>query len=98
MAKPYLKTAYLIALVVLGISFVFYFMNSAEGFYANNHILTSTTQSGAQQCFEYCNGDVSSGTYSNYEWCGDGFMNTSGATTKRTCTSNNACKCINKRA
>ena len=60
MSKPSLKNAYLIALVVLGISFVFYFMNSAEGFYAKtvkNIILTSSTQSSAQNCFNYCNGD-----------------------------------------
>ena len=96
MAKS-LKTAYLIALVVLGIFFVFYFMNSSEGFYANN-ILTSSTQSSAGNCFSYCNGDSSSGTYKNYVWCSDnGFVSTSGATTSTQCTTNNSCKCISKR-
>ena len=96
MAKS-LKTAYLVALIILSIFFVFYFMNSSEGFYAKNNILTSTTQSSANNCFSYCNGDSSSGTYANYEWCDNGFVNTSGGITKSKCSTSTSCKCISKR-
>ena len=95
MAKPSLKTAYLIALVVLGISFVFYSMNSSEGFYASYSPNTNTPS--AQKCFSYCNGDLSAGTYGAFDWCGGNYWNHNSKETTNTCTSKGACNCSAKR-
>lgn len=94
MAKS-LKTAYLIALVVLGIFFVFYFMKSSEGFYSDYS--SNTNAPSAQKCFGYCNGDLSAGTYGSFDWCDGNYWVHNAAQTTNKCTSKGSCNCSEKR-